>query len=413
MPITRSHTAAFGRRILLHLPTEIHFLIYDYLDWDNDGEPIRVFRPKNRWLCCLDCLSRDLWVPDSTQWSPWKLTQVSKELRHYWRHYYFYRTKVYVCMAQLEDFVATFLRDDEYRTSDCRKGYPISSLGVSISPEITDKTSLHILFEAAAFFSDIYLKVLRSGSERLEKVVRQLVEFSRGKFVRELLPNAGRLKSLFLDKDFNLWLCPQPGYLSSFPALDPAVRDSLYQLWNSVHVRHIFLELFPSPVGKRLRRANSHHCDPRHPIWQNPPHRSFIHSIRRSDSCRDFIIQPFLFVLPEGHNLTEIGVNEQQLRRRVKVPVWLQLVAPEDDDFHIRIEGPYEYPYEHTDEDFSEDVDTVEENHHSDGGSDEGDDSCSHEGDEVIRDVAYCLEDGKIPLQDLLETEYAGFGIVL
>lgn len=49
-----------------------------------------------------------------------------------------------------------------------------------------------------------------------------------------------------------------------------------------------------------------------------------------------------------------IGVNEQQLRDITGAAVYLQLVAPEDDEFHICIEGPDEYPHEYVDEDWNE-----------------------------------------------------------
>ncbi|KAL1848167.1 hypothetical protein Daus18300_013681 [Diaporthe australafricana] len=81
--------------------------------------------------------------------------------------------------------------------------------------------------------------------------------------------------------------------------------------------------------------------------------------------------------------------------------VWLQLVAPEDDEFHIRIEGPDQCPHEHADEDFPE---------NGDGDGDEDDDSYAQEEDEDLPDQVCCLEeDMKIPLQDPLEDVYVGF----
>lgn len=293
-----------------------------------------------------------------------------------------------------------------------RKRSPVASLEVYIDSRNIGHTSLHVLFEAMELMPTIVFKPDDSIVSYCVTVIRKLAKFSGEDFMRELLPNArgkGKLKSLSLDEDLNLLLRPQLGYLTSFPALDPIVRNALYEFWQTVPVNHVFLQLLPlaSDLSKIPRHPDDSQCDRNHPFWQRYPHKSFIHSVRflgpGLGPGDDFIVHPSRFVLPEGYGFTEIGVNEQELRKQTDAGVWVQLVAPGDDEFHIRIEGPDEYTHEYVDGDF------VEEEPDGDGDSDEGDDNGFLEKYEDVSEITHCLEDAKIPLQDLLGDVYPGF----
>jgi hypothetical protein len=228
-----------------------------------------------------------------------------------------------------------------------------------------DSCSLHQILEAYSLFP----KFTRTVIERhVDEFFQKLVNFYEKGFLRELLPSgggAGKIQELFLDRTFNLWVHPAPGYLSSFPSLDPDLRNSLYELWNSLPVRSIYLELLPYEGGE----SSSYQCEVGYRFWKKLPHRSFIQSVRLGPGA--FLIKPHPFVLPEEYSLMNIGVNEQQLRDVTGAAVYLQLVAPEDDEFHIRIEGPHEYPHEYVDEDWNE-ITVTEASGDSDYDTDDG-----------------------------------------
>ncbi|KAL6353657.1 hypothetical protein LRP88_12970 [Fusarium phalaenopsidis] len=173
---------------------------------------------------------------------------------------------------------------------------------------------------------------------------------------------AGKIEGLFMDRHRNLRLHPTPGYLSSYPVLDPNFRNALYDLWSSVSVGSIqLLVLPPRGDGKGIRQdENEGHCKLTHQFWKKPPHRSHIHSVCYTDfdkpnyrNSSSFVVKPHEYVLPEGYSLKEIGINEENILKAGGAAVYVELVSAEAEEFNIRCEGPLDFFYDQADEDFT------------------------------------------------------------
>jgi hypothetical protein len=308
-------------------------------------------------------------------WSPWTLTQVSKEFNKQWRPFYYSRTTHSICPLQLEDYMATFFDGrGEHIVPDERRGPPVNLARVSVTAGTVARISLLELQKAEKLFTRFICNVTLDGwgqqkrdkeeRDRWISAFRQLNTLFRDGSLRELLPGttgAGKMEGLFMDRHRNIRLHPTPEYLSSYPALDPGIRNALFELWSSAPVLSIHLLVLPfgshSHVWNPRDFFKDENCELTHPFWRRFPHRSHISSVcfahfdgRRS--AYSFLVKPFPYVLPEGYSLKGIGINEQEIRETWGAAVYVQLAGPEDDEFNIRLEGPDEFFYDQEDGDF-------------------------------------------------------------
>ena len=344
-------------------------MIYECLDPGTRREKkvTIVYQYEKAWECCESCRERHKreerrQSEDPPErpgpWSPWTLTQLSKADNTRWRPFYYERTTHCICVPQLNDYMATYFGEGEHMVPVDRRGPPAYRVFVVIIAETTGRISLPAFFKANAQFvqsdSQFSYDIPRNGwgkqteEKRKRKLwvsfFRMLIKFCCDGFMRELLPcplGTGKIKDLLLDEEMNIRLHPAPEYLSSFPALDPDLRKTLYELWESVSVGSIYLLLLPLHDDAKGIKEDSDHCELNHPFWYKHPHRSHICSVRHFDFIRQkykndysFIVEPFLYVLPEGYNLNAIGVNEQELHAAGGADVYVQLVSLNDDEFY-------------------------------------------------------------------------------
>jgi len=431
---------------LLTTSLEILFCIYDFLD----AKPLKivtVYQPEKVEECCVSCKEQNK-KRKKRPWSPRILTQLSTKHTIAWGYLYYERTIHRICVPQLNDYMVTYFWGGEKEVPSSRRGPPVHSALVSITAETIARISLHVFHENEAQFvqfgSQLAFQIPRNGwgkhdedkrrRKHWESTFMKLNRLYAKGFMKQLVPGAqgaGKMKELFLDRDMNIRLHPTPEYLSSYPALDSDIRHTLYELWSSIDVGAIHLLVLPLGDEEKGIQEDKKHCKLTHPFWQRSPHKSHIHSVRRFDfdksnykSGYSFIVRPSRYVLPEGYDLNDIGVNEQKLHAAGGAAVYMQLVSPEDDEFHIRLEGPGEYFYDKVDEDFTLPIvetdvimkDVMEDaassvGDNEDDDNESGDDSdlaldhmCLDYEDEDETMIPLLKEDMKVPLEVLMKT---------
>ncbi|KAG7402529.1 hypothetical protein Forpe1208_v017144 [Fusarium oxysporum f. sp. rapae] len=304
---------------------------------------------------------------EKEQWSPWTLTQLSRDYNKFWQHSYTYLTKHLICPFQLKDYMATCFNDrKDDNVVDKRLRPPVNPIDVRLTAENLIRVSLYELYEAGATFSrykaelgaNVRLggcgeqKVSKEETKRRHSVFKRLDTLIFNGPLRELLPGTkgtGKIGSIFMDQYTNIWLHPTPEYLSSNPALDPGLREALYELWTSAAVKSLnllFLPLRESDGEGILPLDYEPRCQLSGPFWNQHPHKSHILSVKSIERYKHkhrivsaFVVKPKGYVLPEGYSLKEIGINEEKIHAAGGAAVYLQLVGAEDQKFDIQLEG--------------------------------------------------------------------------
>ncbi|KAH8745536.1 hypothetical protein F5883DRAFT_654445 [Diaporthe sp. PMI_573] len=370
---------------------------------------------------------------------PWMLTQVSREYNIVWGSLYYARTMHRICIPQLDDYILTFLGAEQEVVPESRRNPPAHSATVLFTAETVGQVSLHKLWEIGSEFSrfesDFGLRMPHDdgwgkhddGRRKKKKwwsVYKKLHELCGNGSIRELLPGsrgAEKMEGFFFDRDMNIQLHPTPEYLSRNPALDTAVRDTLFHLWCSAAISSIHIRILRQD-GKKGIRKEEKHCKLTDPFWQTWPYRNHIRSVQQQqfdfdkgnhDSGYSFILTPVTYFLPEGYNLKDIGINKKQYAAGF-ANVYIEMVSPKDDEFDIRFEGPHEFFYDQKDEDFTMPVDendTMMEDTAEDAASSVNDDDDSERSDDDEEQgeeedgpmLSQLREDMKIPLKVLRE----------
>lgn len=386
-----------------------------------------IYVPHKSSRCCRLCQEgfwKRFWERKSNNvgepWSGWVLTQLSKAHYDFWHPYFFERTTHRICTGRLHDYMTTF------SGAEGRKAWPAHRVSLVVDPASISHTSLHIMYEASKLlpgfdFSDpcdIWDDDEEGKRQRWlwSTAFRALHQLYYQGLITELLPGAagaGKMDGLFIDYERNLWLHPAPGYLSSSPALDPALRNSLYELWCCVPVRFIYLLLIPSEKRRPVPRMT-------HQFRQHLRYKNFIRSVRHLEEPADaFIVQPCSSVLPEEYSLANLCGNQRHLRKFTGLAVYMQLVSPDDDEFPIRLEGPHN-PQQPVDEDFrvagtdatmtdpsatfdSDDDDESDEDDESDDDDTALDPMSKSDIINLEKDLTVSLESLGVPVADLLK----------
>ncbi|KAI8648922.1 hypothetical protein LRP88_00088 [Fusarium phalaenopsidis] len=364
-------------RTVAHAFPDIKYCIVNFLNGTAKPRTVAIYQPDKVWDCCQACRDRDKRRRNTNKaerWSPWTLTQVSKEFNRHWRPFYCSRTAHDICAPQLKDYLTTFFHGrGRHMVPVERRGSPVNYARVYLTAETLARISMHELHEAGRAFSRCKSKLgSRVGKdgwgERKEgrkerslwnSVYRRLNTLFLNGSLKVLCPDAGKIEGLFMDRHRNIRLHPTPQYLSLCPDLDPDIRNALYDLWSSVSVGSIQLLVVPPRDGGEgiQQYENEDHCKLTHPFWKKDPHRSHIRSVCYAkpnyQGGLSFVVKPHEYVLPEGYSLKEIGINEQNILKAGGAAVYVELVSAEDDEFNIRCEGPLDFFYDQADEDFT------------------------------------------------------------
>lgn len=351
-------------RTVAHVLPVVKSDIVDFLNGTTKPRTVAIYQPNEVWDCCQACRDRDerrQSTNTAERWSPWTLTQVSKEFNRNWRPFYCSRTAHRICQPQLKDYLTTFFPGRAERIVPVERwGSPVNYACVYLTAKTLARISVHELHEAGGAFHRCKSKLVyrvgkdgwgnQNGGEEQrslwESAFQQLNTLLFNDPRKELRPVAGKIEALFIDRHRNIRLHPTPQYLSSYPNLDPHMRNAIYDLWSSVSVGSIqLLVVPPHDGGKGIRQyENGEHCKLTHPFWKKHPHRSHIHSVWYAkpnyQGGLSFVVNPKDYVLPEGYSLKEIGINEQKILEAGGATVYVQLVSAKDKEFNIRREDP-------------------------------------------------------------------------
>ncbi|TVY73769.1 hypothetical protein Focb16_v005976 [Fusarium oxysporum f. sp. cubense] len=101
---------------------------------------------------------------EKEQWSPWTLTQLSRDYNKSWQHSYTYLTKHLICPFQLKDYMATCFNDrKDDNVVDKRLRPPVNSIYVRLTAENLIQVPLHEIYQAEAYPKKLQVSLQLGG----------------------------------------------------------------------------------------------------------------------------------------------------------------------------------------------------------------------------------------------------------